>query len=283
MFRYVDDGGWVSLRTFYHDERRRPLIRAIRMNGDGVATLVRMATSEATKAANLPDPAVFCPPVATFSSRKSAAEGDLAEGVALSVELDARPAESRTQLEGLLGHATVIVASGGTWTDPATGELQDKLHAHWRLSEPARGADEHGKLKRARRAATLLVGADASAVPIVHPLRWPGSWHRKDEPKLATIAGIDREAEIHLDDAVEALESACLAMGLDLDTGTTRKRDGRPLDQDDDLTALADAVPNDDLPWDEWNKVGMAFHAGQQRQRGRSGSVPALVGEEREA
>src|SRR5215472_8161248 len=36
-----------------------------------------------------------------------------------------------------LGPPTVIVASGGKWTDPATGQIFDKLHLHWRLRTPA--------------------------------------------------------------------------------------------------------------------------------------------------
>src|SRR5262249_38284115 len=54
-------------------------------------------------------------------------------GVALSVECDAKPAEIRRKLEAILGPATVVVASGGVWRDEATGTVEDKLHLHWRL------------------------------------------------------------------------------------------------------------------------------------------------------
>ncbi len=40
-------------------------------------------------------------------------------------------------------------------------------------------------LHEARRLATQLAGGDASNIPTVHPIRWPGSWHRKKTPKLA--------------------------------------------------------------------------------------------------
>ena len=41
-----------------------------------------------------------------------------------------------------------------------------------------------------RRRATLatnLVGGDGTNKSIVHPIRWPGSWHRKNTPRLAKI------------------------------------------------------------------------------------------------
>ena len=112
----------------------------------------------------------------------------------------------------------MVVASGGEWINPA-GEVQPKLHGHWRLSEPTRTAEEHGKLKAARRLATALVGGDATNIPVVHPIRWPGSVHRKGQPKLARIVGFHPDAEIDLGEALEALEAAAKAHGISFDTG----------------------------------------------------------------
>jgi hypothetical protein len=123
----------------------------------------------------------------------------------LSVECDAHPAEARAKLEALLGPATVIVASGGEWTDPESGEIQDKLHLYWRLATPARTGEEHESLKLARRLAQMIVGADATGVPPVHPLRWPGSWHRKGKPRLARIVGGDPRRETVLSEALMIL------------------------------------------------------------------------------
>ena len=53
----------------------------------------------------------------------------------LSVELDADAERGRKRLEFLIGQATVVVASGGTYADPKTGATKPKLHVHWRLSE----------------------------------------------------------------------------------------------------------------------------------------------------
>ena len=57
----------------------------------------------------------------------------------------------------------------------------------------------------ARRAtlATKLVGGDDTNKSIVHPIRWPGSWHRKRTPRLAKIVASSDDNEIDLAEAVE--------------------------------------------------------------------------------
>ena len=266
-------GTFVSLRSFHHDPRRPPAdIRGLKLNPeeDGLDPLVRLATARATYVANLAEPAVFAPPVCTFRRKGSAKQADLADGLALSVECDVRPAQARAMLEGLLGPATVVVASGGAWSDPETGEVQDKVHLHWRLSEPTRENGEHARLKQARRLATLLVGGDPSAVPLVHPLRWPGSWHRKAEPRLARIVAYRPDREIHLDDAIDLLDGAVGQADLKPpQTGATASTPGSSADAAD-LLALAHAIPNAVDPdplrdqaerWAFWNRIGMAFFA----------------------
>ena len=108
----------------------------------------------------------------------------------------------------------MVVASGGEWVNPETAEVERKLHMHWRLAEPTRTAEEHAKLKRARYLAQRLVGADATTIPLVHPLRLPGSWHRKAEPRLCEILHDVPTAELELDDAVDRLEEAAKAKGI---------------------------------------------------------------------
>lgn len=110
--------------------------------------------------------AVFCPPVATFRDPKNAKTDNIYEGVGLSVECDQRPLEARQTLEALLGPATIVVASGGEWTNPETGEIEPKVHLHWRLKKPTATPDEHAMLKEARRLATELVGGDGTNISI---------------------------------------------------------------------------------------------------------------------
>ena len=208
LFRYAPDNSYVSLRAFYHDAKKFR-ITPVRLNGKGFRFLFEAAEDDARRAAQAPKPVVFCPPICTFKNPKRAREEDLAAGLALSVELDQHPHGSLTQLEEIIGPATIIVRSGGIWIDP-DGAPQDKLHVHWRLAAPARG-ENLAKLKTARALATRIAGGDASSIPSVHPLRWPGSWHRKDKPRMCEIARSDTDREIDLDAALSALRAAAPA------------------------------------------------------------------------
>ncbi|EFH10530.1 AAA family ATPase [Teichococcus cervicalis] len=213
LFRYATPGGCVSLRAFREGANGVFDVSAHRIGVDKLGELAGAAVSLATRAANAPFPVVFCPPVATFTNSEKADEASLLNGLALSVECDAMPLQARVKLESLIGPATVVVASGGEWADPQTGEVQPKLHLHWRLNEPTFEHDEHAVLKRARALAAALVGGDASNKPIVHPIRWPGTWHRKGEPRLSRIVAFNPSAEIDLQEAMEWLEQAFKATG----------------------------------------------------------------------
>jgi hypothetical protein len=109
------------------------------------------------------------------------------------------------KLEAIRGPATAIVRSGGIWSD-SNGVTQDKLHLHWRLTKPARGQDDLTKLKRVRQICADLVNADPTSIPICHPIRWPGSWHRKGQPRLAEIVAYNPDIEIELVEALARLE-----------------------------------------------------------------------------
>jgi RecA-family ATPase len=82
-----------------------------------------------------------------------------------------------------------------------------QLHLHWRLAKPARGG-ELAKLKEARQLATQIAGGDPSNMPVVHPIRWPGSWHRKAEPRLCEIETLNADHEIDLAAALGILTAA---------------------------------------------------------------------------
>jgi RecA-family ATPase len=220
LFRHHGDEGFISFRSFYHNNKPL-LIEAVPVKS-GFKYLCDVAEDHARRAANAIKPAVFCPPIALFANKDHAGETDLLAGVALSVECDERPNEARDKLEQVLGPATLVVYSGGKWTAP-DGKLQDKLHLHWRLTRPARDNDL-AKLKRARRLAVRLAGGDASNVPTVHPIRWPGSWHRKGEPVLCGMATLEPAREIDLDAALAALE---VALPADDPKGNGFDRDGQ--------------------------------------------------------
>jgi hypothetical protein len=215
LFRYAEQDTFLSLRAF--DQNRSgpaKLIRGIRINGS-YAAIIRDATDAAEETAQFDEPAVFCPPIATFTNPARADTASLANGLTLSVDLDeADPEAGRAILERLLGPVTVMVRSGSDWIDRITGEIKPNIHLHWRLNEPTTAIEDHIRLRHARALAAMLTGADATAKPMVHPLRWPGSWNLKTIPRMATIAVLNENAEIDLGDALEALEAAVEANGM---------------------------------------------------------------------
>jgi hypothetical protein len=211
MFRHASEGNFVSLRAFRDDVNEVFATQAVKLNGKGLAPVVDAAVALATRAANAPHPVVFCPPIATFQplggrEEWRASEQDLAEGLALSVECDKKPKAALEKLRHLLGNPTLVTASGGEWLNPETGQVEEKCHAHFRLNEPTRSFADHDRLKRARAAAAAFVEADTSNNPMVHPIRWAGSLHRKAEPRLARIIEINPDAEIDLGEAIDALK-----------------------------------------------------------------------------
>ena len=258
LFRYAPDDTFASLRAFDQVDSNQPplFVRPVKINGAGLAPLIDQAVKAATDAATGSRPCVFTPPIATFSNRNRARAVDLAAGLTLSVEIDERPAAGLRRLETLLGPATVVVQSGSSWLDPETGELQLKVHAHWRLSEPTTEQPEHDRLHEARALAMRLVGADPTGVPIVHPLRWPGSWNVKSAPKMARNSAINAETEIHLQDALERLQDALEAAGL-ADAGLPRH--SGPAQAEPALVAAAmAAIPNADVHYNDWIRLGYA-------------------------
>lgn len=242
LFRYADEATFVSFRAFYDDANEVFAIKALGVSAGMEATVVA-AVEAASRAARADRPVVFAPPIATFSNDRGAAERDLANGLSLSVECDRDASAARGTLEGLLGPATVVVASGGEWINPESGECEPKLHLHWRLTEPTREMDRHHALKRCRALAMRLIGSDPTSNPVVHPMRWPGSWHRKGKPRLARIVDLT-DHEIDLDEASECLLEALKATGQEDDgTAAPRQEDqqsetGEPRDTANLVTAI---------------------------------------------
>jgi hypothetical protein len=211
LFRYADEGTFVSLRAFLNNKEgtwRHPDWPTVRLNGHSLDDLVKASIGFADLCANAPEAVVFAPPIATFRTANGAAEKDIANGLTLSVECDRGPGRARNKLVSVLGPPTIEMANGGEWIDPDTREAQPKLHLHWRLAQPSRTFEEHNALKEARREAMVLIGADASGVPMVHPMRWAGSWHRKGKPRLASIVEYNPDVEIDIRIAWELLKQA---------------------------------------------------------------------------
>src|SRR5262249_20949127 len=138
LFRYANPENCLSLRAFSDVNRDAPplLVEGIKV---GDPNLINQMCTRITEAAQHHDPFVFCPPICTFSNPFKADDKSLAEGVALSVDLDSQPRAGQKKLCVLLGRApTAIVASGGVWLNPRTGQTEPMLHLHWRLKMPTR-------------------------------------------------------------------------------------------------------------------------------------------------
>ena len=206
VFKRADPKGIVSLRAF-PDAVKNASPVFIEPISLGDPQFLPVVAERARQAANWRKPAVFCPPVVTLKDGRNAKADNVREGVTLPVECDAQPNAALSFLREILGDPTVVVASGGEWTNPETGEVEQKVHAHWRLKVPTRTPQEHVRRREARDLAAKLVGADATAIPLVHPLRWPGSWHRKATPRLAKII-FESENEIDLVEALRVLRAA---------------------------------------------------------------------------
>ena len=249
----------LVLRAFTHGDNKCVLSKEIAF---GVSVVPAVA-DEAGKVANRPadGAAVFAPPPCLFSPwAEKARQADILAAPVIAVDLDeADPGVGRRKLEEILGPATLVIASGGIWTGP-DGREKDKLHIYWRLSRPARSTDEVWLLNSVRKRAAELAGGDTSAASPAHPLRWPGSWHTKDKPRLCRIIGGDDAREIGLADAARILN-----VEVKSSAETRADRSGAspfltrtPLTPAQ-LADVASNLPNEDLTWDQWNERLMAF------------------------
>jgi predicted P-loop ATPase len=225
VFAHAAPQSEIDLRAFYDAKATRAAFRRKRIAWDPVKVIDAAATL-IDDASLTPEGVVFCPPVCTFKpGTTQARENDVFQGVAISIELDREPSAALKKAVSVIGPPTLVVASGGVWHDEVFDEDQDKLHVYWVLSAPATGDSELTKLKHARRLLTGIVSGDASNIPLVHPIRWPGSWHRKDikNPRLCRIVEAN-EVEVDLPATIQKLETAAQNRGMIVRTGQLGER-----------------------------------------------------------
>lgn len=245
IFRHCSPDGWVRHYVFSHAEGNR----ALRYDWSKLSDL--SVARETIEWSRLRPGTVYCPPVGTFTDpSQGTKEVNVAEAPALLVELDDNPTEMRGIAEAILGEATLVVRSGGV---TSTGE--DKLHLYWRLKQPARSEADRDILKAARGALGVLCEADMSAVPLMHPMRWPGSWHTKGEPRLCEIIA-QTENELDLHEAYALLnEIAPTPVRVRRERGDAGFKTPVAL-SGDDVSRLLGKIDNPDS-WADWNKVAM--------------------------
>ncbi len=117
------------------------------------------------------------------------------------VDLDSGDVEAKlTHLSSHLGEPTLVVESGGR-----TAEGQTKLHAWWRLSEPATGADL-SLLCHLRGDMAAKVGGDPHFRSAHQPIRVPGTIYRKGGvERVVTIRTHNPRREVDLTSLAEAV------------------------------------------------------------------------------
>lgn len=258
IFRHCSPDGWVKHYVFEHGGKDTKPRRSDWGRLSDVAKMHDFIEWSRQRPGT-----VYCPPVGTFTDiSRSTIEANVSEAPALVVELDDNPTEMRGIAEAVLGPATLVVRSGGV-----TPDGEDKLHLYWRLTRPARTPEERAVLKAARHALGALCEADMTAVPLMHPMRWPGSWHTKGTPRLCEIiAETENELDLH----------AAYAILNEVAPTPIRPARSEPKDgyktavalSGEEASRLLSKIPNSGLTWDDWNRLGMtvwdATHASEE-------------------
>ena len=117
--------------------------------------------------------AVYVVPGTVAPGRSGKAE-DIQSTCVVLVDLDEGDiAKKRAHLEHHLGHASMVVASGGQ-----TEDGQAKLHLYWRLTEAAEG-DDLERVRLLREQIAALVTGDSSFKSLHQPIRVAGTIHGK--------------------------------------------------------------------------------------------------------
>lgn len=125
-------------------------------------------------------------------------KADVLSVPAILIDFDkGNPDANLAAAEALLGPATVIVESGGVV------EGRPKLHAYWRLAEPATMA-AIGAACAAREALALRFGGDPAFKQAAQVIRIPGSVHFKGTPKRVELRTVRPELSYQLDEIVRA-------------------------------------------------------------------------------
>ena len=202
-FRYADEGTHAVLRTFAEGSDKVLGTVRVPLNG-GLDALVDTQLP-ATKGGQCPAGRSVRATISTFLGSRTR-ERDLGNGLVLASRPTMRPRSPGETWSTCSGRRPVV-ASGGQWIDPQTGVVEDKLHLHWRCQEPSRSASEHALAQACPRFAPARSSVRTRPPSsLVHPLRWPGGWHRKNEPRLARIVALNPDVEIDPSEAIELLE-----------------------------------------------------------------------------
>jgi hypothetical protein len=113
LFERADPGTYVTIRTYGEGNGETLPAVTLRVPQRGrVSELTELAYSHVRYVARLDGPWVVCSPTATFTTPRRAKTEDIANGLALSVDLDKDPIAGYKRLTAALGKPTLKTASG---------------------------------------------------------------------------------------------------------------------------------------------------------------------------
>jgi hypothetical protein len=183
---FVDQGQGIDSRP------HNAWIAADRHAAESLGTFASWAAREGT--------AVYVIPGTVAESGQARAEHVLQMQAAV-VDLDTGDVEAKLgHLIQHLGSPTLLVESGGRTVEGAA-----KLHAWWRLTEPAEGADV-ARLCTLRGEMAEKVGGDPHFRSAHQPIRVPGTIYRKGGvERVVTIRHHDPRREVDLGEFADAV------------------------------------------------------------------------------
>ncbi|MBF0153234.1 MAG: AAA family ATPase [Magnetococcales bacterium] len=123
----------------------------------------------------------------TVAEQGQAKAVDITQTQVILVDLDSGNIEAKLEyLSNHLGEPTAVIESGGV-----TQEGMAKLHAYWRLSEPAEGEDI-AQACRVRHQIAIKVGGDIHFQSAHQPIRVAGSvYHKHGRTRLVSFRSLN--------------------------------------------------------------------------------------------
>ena len=145
--------GYISLRGFAQDQKIA-FIESFHFDDPLLLPALERLATHAANMANV----VFCTPIATFIDKISAAGTNLANGLAISVDIDqSNPKDGCQLLESLLGPATIVIEKVGVY-----GRTRKIVMKHipnctctGALTQPTDSEATHNQLKKVRRSGRI--------------------------------------------------------------------------------------------------------------------------------
>ena len=198
VFSYCE--GLIPLRSF--NERKYGQNNLIWINADQYTAVAAIKTFAMN--ADIEKASALCIP-GTVKERGQAKSSEICEMQVLLVDIDCGDIDAKlTYASNWLGAPTLVVESGGVIGD------QKKLHAYWKLMEPATGTDLD-RLIEIRRVLALKIGGDEHFGSAHQPIRIAGTiYHKTEEPRLVNIrSNNDTEYNLwDLEDIIFEMQSA---------------------------------------------------------------------------